>query len=158
MSEPEKCSYSSGVSIEEYLKQHDTLTYRNVGASMLPLLKQGRDLFTVTRKTDERCRKYDVALYKRKDGAYVLHRIVEVRKDDYVFLGDNCIEKEYGITDQDIRGIMVSFVHRGNSYSVEDFCYRLYVRIWCAMYPLRCAYKRVHAFVSRGLHRLGLRK
>lgn len=32
---------------EEYLRKYHTLTYKNVGASMLPLLKQGRDSFTV---------------------------------------------------------------------------------------------------------------
>ena len=32
---------------EEYLRKYHTLTYKNVGVSMLPLLKQGRDSFTV---------------------------------------------------------------------------------------------------------------
>ena len=32
---------------EECLEKYGTLTYRNVGVSMLPLLKQGRDIFTV---------------------------------------------------------------------------------------------------------------
>ena len=79
---------------------------------MLPLLRQKRDLFTITKKQG-RCRKYDVALYKRADGAYVLHRIVKVLPDGYVFLGDNCLNKEYGITDQDILGVMTSFVRDG---------------------------------------------
>ena len=35
------------LSYEEYLRKYHTLTYKNVGVSMLPLLKQGRDSFTV---------------------------------------------------------------------------------------------------------------
>lgn len=85
---------------------------------MLPLLRQKRDLFTITKKQG-RCRKYDVALYKRADGAYVLHRIVKVLPDGYVFLGDNCLNKEYGITDQDILGVMTSFVRDGKEHAAD---------------------------------------
>ena len=59
---------------EQELERKGNITYTCQGFSMLPLLRQQRDLFTITKKQD-RCRKYDVALYKRADGAYVLHRI-----------------------------------------------------------------------------------
>ncbi len=38
---------SNGISYEEYLERNGSLTYTNSGVSMLPLLRQGRDLFTV---------------------------------------------------------------------------------------------------------------
>ena len=43
------------VSFEEYLDRNGSLTYSNLGVSMLPLLRQGRDLFTVEKKGPERC-------------------------------------------------------------------------------------------------------
>lgn len=130
------------LSVEDYLEQNGELTYRNVGVSMLPLLKQDRDLFTVRRKTGERCRKNDVVLYKRSSNTYVLHRVIEVRKDDYVLLGDNCIRKEYGITDDDILGVMTRFVHRGKRIEVTDRRYRCYVVLWRAMTPIRISIKK----------------
>ena len=133
----------SETGIEEYLDEHGTLTYRNVGTSMLPLLKQGRDVFTLRKKSEERCKKNDVALYKRSDHLYVLHRIVEVRKDDYVFLGDNCIKREFGIKDDDIIGVMTAFTHKGKSFSVDDPRYRLYVWIWSHTTGLRIILKRI---------------
>ena len=48
---------SETVSYEKYLQRHGTLTYSNVGVSMLPLLRQGRDLFTVEKKGAARCRR-----------------------------------------------------------------------------------------------------
>lgn len=134
---------------EAYLEQYGELTYKNVGVSMLPMLKQGRDLFTVKRKTAQRCRKYDVVLYRRPPNHYVLHRVIEVRENDYVILGDNCINKEYGITDSDIIGVLTSFVHNGKTYSVQDARYRLYVRLWCTAYPLRMAAKRLKGRLKR---------
>lgn len=127
---------------EKELERKGTITYTCRGVSMLPLLRQQRDLFTIT-KRQGRCRKYDVALYKRADGAYVLHRIIKVLPDGYVILGDNCLNKEYGITDQDILGVMTSFVRDGREYSVQGRGYRLYARIWLILYPVRRLWKRL---------------
>lgn len=122
---------------EKYLEENGQLTYKNVGVSMLPLLKQGRDLFTLNRKTSERCKKYDVVLYRRPPDKYVLHRIIEVREEDYVIRGDNCINNEYGITDKDILGVMTSFIHKGKEYSVNDFRYKVYYVLRCKLYFFR---------------------
>ena len=112
-------------SVAEYLAEHETLTYTNVGVSMLPLLRQGKDLFTVRRKGPERCKRGDVVLYRRGN-QYVLHRVVEARPTDYVILGDNCVGKEYGVTDADIIGVMTGYVRSGREHSVRERGYRLY--------------------------------
>lgn len=128
---------------EDYLAEHGELIYTNVGTSMLPMIKQGRDLFTLKKKTEARCKKYDVVLYRIPSGRYVMHRIVEVREHDYVILGDNCPNKEYGITDDDILGVLTRFVRRGKEYSVEHRGYRLYAAVWYAVYPLRRFIKKL---------------
>ena len=141
-------------SLEELLEREGRLTYSNVGVSMLPLLRQGRDVFTIEKKTDERCKKYDVALYRRAPHVYVLHRIVEVREHDYVFLGDNCVHREYGITDNDILGVMTSFVHKGRAWHVEDTPYRIYVWLWCHTAWLRIPVKKAWGGLLRRTARL----
>lgn len=128
---------NKSISYEEYFDKNEKLTYTFSGISMNPMLKQGRDLFTVRKKTDERCQKYDVVLYRRPPHQYVLHRIVEVREHDYVILGDNCIFKEYGITDDDILAVMCEFLRDGKTISVDNKVYQLYVRFWYGIYPIR---------------------
>ena len=130
------------ITYEEYLEKNGSMTYSNVGVSMMPLLKQGRDLFTVRKKGKKRCKKYDVVLYRRPPDQYVLHRVIEVRENDYVILGDNCINKEYGIKDDDIIGVMTSYVHKGKSHTVKEFGYRLYSHIWVDFTSIRILLKR----------------
>ena len=134
---------------EEYLEKNGSMTYSNVGTSMMPLLKQGRDLFTVTKKGSERCRKYDVVLYRRPPDKYVLHRVVKVRENDYVILGDNCINKEYGITDDDILGVMTSFVHKGKQHTVNDMTYRIYSHLWVDLLFFRVKLKKLRMKMKR---------
>ncbi len=128
---------------EEYLAKYGKLVYRNVGTSMLPLLKQGRDLFIIEPVKGVRCKKYDVVLYRCPPDKYVLHRIVKVREKDYVILGDNCLYKEYGIKDEDILGVMTGFVRKGRQWNCNDIRYRLFVRFWLLCFPCRKLWKKL---------------
>ena len=138
---------------EDFLEKNGEMTYSNVGISMLPLLKEGRDLFTVRKKGRKRCKKYDVVLYRRPPNSYVLHRIIEVRENDYVILGDNCLNKEYGITDDDIIGVMTSYVHNGKKHSVNELIYRIYSHIWVDLAAVRVFLMRVRIKLKRLIKR-----
>ena len=143
-----------GISFEEYLNEHGTLTYSNVGVSMLPLLRQGKDLFTVRKKGAARCKPGDVVLYTRPPDKYVLHRVVEVRPNDYVILGDNCVAKEYGITDERILGVMTGFLRNGRQHTVDEPGYRLYT--WWIMHfmGLRIFRKKCLLKLKSGVRKL----
>ena len=91
----------------------------------------------IIEKSEGRLKKYDVPLYKRDSGQYVLHRILKVRKDDYVICGDNRYCKEYGISDRHIIGVLTAVVRSGKEISVNDWRYKLYVHLWCDLFPLR---------------------
>lgn len=137
------------MSFEQCLAENGFLTYRVKGTSMEPMLKQGRDLFTVVPKGQARCKKYDVVLYRRPPDQYVLHRIIEVRPDSYVILGDNCVAKEYGIRDEDILGVMTSFLRRGCQVPVSDRRYQVYCHIWVFLHPVRNLWKRWKGHLCR---------
>ena len=138
-------------SIAGYLENNGTLTYTNVGTSMMPLLKQGRDLFTVRAKQPgERLSVGDVAIYRRGKST-VLHRVVEVRENDYVILGDNCVNREPGITDDDIIGVMTGFVRGGKEHFVSDPSYRLYSALWLRTEKPRVFLKRGYTWLRKRL-------
>lgn len=126
------------MSFEKMLDRYGYLVYTNVGTSMMPFLRQGKDVMEIRKKGLEHCRKYDVVLYK-VDDRYILHRIIKAREKDYVIVGDNCFRKEYGITDNQILGVLTGIVRNGRHISVTDKKYLCYVHLWCDFYPIRAA-------------------
>lgn len=151
----------SQMSFEEYLDKNGTLAYTNVGVSMMPLLRQGRDVMVIRKKGPERCRKYDAVLFKRDNGQYVLHRIVTVRENGYYIIGDNCISGEYVREDQ-ILGTLAEVIRDQKTIRVTDRMYLAYVHLWCDFLPVRCFLLRARSFVFRAgrkvLRMVGLRK
>lgn len=138
--------------LEDAFAQNGYWISTTVGVSMFPMLRNRRDTIVVVPYTG-RLNRYDVPLYRR-DGRYVLHRIVEVRPDSYVICGDNCAEKEYGITDDDVVGVLTEFYRGDRKIDMNGRRYRLYVRLWCALYPVRRVYKKVRAFGGAVYHRI----
>lgn len=149
------------MSFEEYLEKNGTLAYTNVGVSMMPLLRQGRDVMVIRRKGPQRCRKYDAVLFKRRNGQYVLHRVVKVLESGYYIIGDNCVAGEYVQEDQ-ILGILTEVVRSNRTIRVTDRKYLAYVHLWCDFLPVRCFLLRAKSLAFRtggkALRMLGLRK
>ena len=141
------------VSFEQLLNEDGYLVYTNVGRSMMPLLRQRRDIIEIRKKQPGRCKKYDVVLYKRGD-KYILHRILKLRPDGYVIAGDNNAFLETDITDGQILGVMTRVIRNGRSVSVDNKWYRLYVHLWCDCYPLRIFLFRIRQKAKSALSRV----
>ena len=138
---------------EEILNERDYFVYTNVGISMLPLLRQRRDIIEIRKKEPGRCKKYDVVLYKW-NGQYILHRILRVLPSGYLIAGDNNFFVERNITDDMILGVMTRVIRDGKEITMDDPLYRIYVHLWCDCYPLRMFLLRGKAFTSRHLRKL----
>lgn len=120
---------------EELLQRDGVLIYKTRGVSMRPMLKQDRDL-VIIRPVEGRLKKYDIPLYRRKNGNYVLHRIIGVRENDYIIRGDNTFVKEY-VPDSTIVGVLTDFKRKGREHSVNETGFRIYSRVWNFIYPVR---------------------
>lgn len=138
---------------EQALAERGSFVTTAQGVSMMPLIRPGRDLVEISRKGDDRCKKHDVVLYKR-DGKYILHRILEVRPDDYVIAGDHQTVKESGVTDEDIIGVLSAVIRGGKRIPVTDPNYLRYVRLWCGLYPLRKTIRSGKAAALRLLRKI----
>ena len=141
------------VSYEEALLENGRIMRTSVGTSMLPLLREKRDVVIIERPSG-RLKRYDVPLYRSADGRYILHRVLHVKKDSYVICGDHRTKKEYGITDDQIVGVLTGIIRDGKTIKTTDFSYRLYAHLWCDFFYVRVAIIKLKSLFSRVISRL----
>ncbi|MEE1219945.1 MAG: S24/S26 family peptidase [Ruminococcus sp.] len=140
--------------ISEKLNSGGTVTFTPRGKSMLPMLRDGEDVVVLT-KPKGRLRIFDVPLYRRSNGQYALHRVIDFDANGgYAMCGDNQFVLEHGIMDRDIIGVVTTFYRKGKTYRVTSLKYKAYVRFWHYTRYARRAYKfgqnRVLRFLGKG--------
>ena len=113
--------------IKSELRKKGYLAYTNKGVSMLPLLRQDRDVMVIQAQSTG-FRKNDAVLFQRDNGQYVLHRITKVKGDGlYWIVGDNCSRGELVREDQ-ILGVLSEVKRDGKTVKCTDADYLRYVR------------------------------
>lgn len=117
--------------IKEQIANNGEVSFTPKGNSMLPMLRNNMDT-VVLGSAAGKLKKYQVALYLRDNGQYVLHRVVKVKVDYYVMRGDNQFVDEWGIRDDQIIGIVHSFTRKGRTYSCDSKTYIIYYKLWTA--------------------------
>ena len=121
--------------IREQLAAGQTVSFFPNGVSMLPMLRQGQDSVVLS-PAPERLKKYDLPLYLRDNGQYVLHRVVSVG-EGYTCVGDNQFLLEPGVEHRQVIALVTAFTRDGRRVEVTDLRYQIYCRFWCASRPLR---------------------
>ena len=145
---------AQNANIEHQLAEQGFYVSTTVGCSMRPMLRNRRDRVILLPVGSERLKKYDLPLYRRPDGKYVLHRIIGVREGWYIIRGDNTYIKER-VPDAWILGYVSEFYRGERHIRTTSRGYRLYARIWNALYPLRYLYhigRSVAGRVWRKIH------
>ena len=145
-------SENAGSTIGESLLRDGFVMSTVVGISMLPTLRQNRDR-VIIEVPKGRLKPYDIALYKRWDGQYVLHRVLKVRKDYYVIRGDNTYVDEH-IAFENVKGVVTHFIRGGKMVDVTDAKYLRYVRLLYKVYPVRKLVWRCRVFGAKVKMRL----
>lgn len=121
--------------IREKLNNGGTVQIPITGTSMLPLLVQGRD--SVILAPADEVKIGDIIFYKRDDGHFVLHRIIDKDENGYILCGDNQWIKEYGIADRHIIGVVVEIILDGKVVKVDSEKYLKYCKRWQQLMPIR---------------------
>lgn len=108
------------------------------GFSMMPLLRNLRDSVWLI-PAPEVLKPGDIALYQRDNGQYILHRVIRVTKDGYLFCGDNQAELEPVRHDQLI-ALVKGFTRKGKAYSLTERRYQIYTYMCMRLFWLRKPY------------------
>lgn len=135
--------------IREHLAAGKTVKFSPKGVSMLPMLRQGIDSVVLS-PLPKKLNKYDLPLYQRENGQYVLHRIVKV-DETYTCTGDNQFALEKGLRHDQMIAVVTAFYRGGKYHSVTELSHRLYCRAWHYSRPIRHFWRRGFGWLRRHL-------
>lgn len=162
--------------VTECLAQGQEVVLLVTGNSMRPFLRHERDRVVLVKAADPaNLQPGQVPLYRRANGWFVLHRIIE--RDDgerrwllgekeplpsahvgggvqYTMLGDAQTDKEPGIRPEQIVGVATGFYVRGKRRPCDTPAYRRRTRLWHGLLPYRRGLLRLiglPGYVPRGI-------
>ena len=115
--------------MQEIIAAGGTADITVMGNSMFPMLKHGVSRVKLT--APRALKSGDLPLYRRKNGAFVLHRVIKVHGDTYSMCGDNQYILEPGIKQDQILAVVTEFSRDGKKWvKSTNLIYRIYVRFW----------------------------
>ena len=114
--------------IRELLAMGQSVRLYPKGVSMMPMLRQGIDSVLLS-PVQGKLKKYDLPLYQRKNGQYVLHRIVKVG-ETYTCIGDNQYAYEPGVRQEQLIAVVTGYYRDEEYRSVKSFRHKVYCRFW----------------------------
>ena len=135
--------------IREELSAGKSVRFSPRGVSMLPMLRPGVDTVTIS-PPPGKLKKYDLPLYRRPNGQYVLHRIVEAG-ETYTCIGDNQYVYEPEVAHGQVLALVTAFYRGDRKWNVTSPGYQLYCRFWHYTRPLRHFWRRGIGWLRRHL-------
>lgn len=122
--------------MEEIFAEGHSVEITVTGRSMEPLLWDRTSRVRLT--SVQELRRGDVLLYRRDDGAFVLHRVVSREEDTFTCCGDAQWWPEPGLRPDQALAVMTHFSRKGEGWtSCQTGGYGLYWRVWLFVRPLR---------------------
>lgn len=114
--------------IKEQIDNGKSVKFRPGGTSMLPLIRPVDDI-VIIKKAPKKLKKYDIILYRRENGRFVLHRVVGIKSGTYIMRGDNQNVLERGIKLEQILAIAEGIYKDSEYISFSGAKYWIYCRM-----------------------------
>ena len=138
--------------IESALESEGRYVGMTSGVSMLPMIKSGKDV-VVIRKKGKRLGVFDVALYKRSENTYVLHRVIALTDTGYIIRGDNCYENE-SVDENSVIGVLETYFKGEKQVDLGGKKYLNYVKKRISNYPVRKFFYVTKQKIKRALKKI----
>ena len=95
---------------------------RATGSSMMHFIRGGDQLIII--KKSRRLSKGEIGLFVQ-DQKMVLHRVKKVKKDGYIFSGDNRYHSDGFISEEEVKGRLVAIYKRNKKVECDSKSFRV---------------------------------
>jgi hypothetical protein len=105
------------------------------GSSMKPLIRPHLDTVKLIHK--ETINRLDVVLYLRRNGDYLLHRVIRIKDNNIYLCGDNHWRLETGVTKEQVIAVLAGVYRKEKYVACDSWRYRIYSIVWSRLRFLR---------------------
>lgn len=134
--------------LKEMVEQGHEVSMIISGVSMEPFLLHNRDKIYF-RKPDEPIKKGDMVFFQRETGAYVMHRVMKVKKRQYYMAGDHQTFLEGPIEEKQIFAKVVSVERDGVWLTEEDKLWKFYAIWWRRLFWVRKVANKLKRIIGK---------
>ena len=134
--------------LKDMVEQGMEVSMTVVGTSMEPFLVHNRDKIYF-RKPEGTIKKGDMVFYQRESGAYVMHRVMKVKKQQYYMAGDHQTFLEGPIEKKQIFAKVVSVEKDGVWITEEDKLWKFYAVWWRRLFWLRKVVNKLRRIIGK---------
>ena len=107
----------NGLPIEEVLNEKGFIAAHPIGFSMRPFLRADDTVVLV--KIEGNITPWDVVLFKRDDGVFVLHRVIKVSESAVLTRGDFELNFDAPVKKENVLAVMTEY-YRGKKHVLTD--------------------------------------
>lgn len=123
--------------IREVLEAGGAFTLKVTGYSMTPTLKHLRDQVQLVSPAVRPARTGEIVFFEREGGVFVLHRIIGVLPEGRLLINGDAQNWTESILPEQIIGVVNRMERRGRWISCDRPFYRMWVKVWGTLRPLR---------------------
>ena len=142
--------------VRQQLSESGQAFVRVTGTSMWPLLNHLRDGVTIV--PAKRIRSGDIVLFDRQNGRYALHRVIRKGKDGFTMAGDNQWFMEFGLSYEQVVGVVSAIVRNGKIIPVDNLFMKIYALSLTGLAFPRIYLWKVVKYAVKPFHRHGNRQ
>ncbi len=144
-------------SLLNMLEEGQTIKISPIGCSMCPFFYGGRD-DVFLRRPEFPLKRGEIALFRRKSGKYIIHRIHHVKRTPegrvYYMLGDNQTWLEGPIPENAIQAVTVRIMRKGKLIDCRtNHFYRFLSLVWLYMRPIRPIFIKLWILIKPTIHK-----
>ena len=134
--------------LKEMVEEGHEVSMTVAGTSMEPFLLHGRDKIYF-RKPEGTIKKGDMVFYQRESGAYVMHRVMKVKRQQYYMAGDHQTFLEGPIEKKQIFAKVVSVEKEGVWITEEDKLWKFYAVWWRRLFWVRKVVNKLKRIIGK---------
>lgn len=134
--------------IIEELERGRSVQFTVSGSSMMPWIVNNRDSVNLISAKNIELKKGDIILFEPFKDTYVLHRIMSVRPEGYMTIGDGNLYPDGYTSRESVIAKVISISRKDKKIDCESVKWKVIFRIWMFLRPVR-------KYLLKGLGYLG---